>query len=130
MILNHAQSMHHRNYGDLDKCISVMERMIHHATDDNELIYQAKIGILKRSLNVGDREMTQPSGRKKFLINIMNDFNASNSKLHKLAHYESFCFHVSQLNLGNIYDLINESLPDDKKISRSFDTFDGGKNHV
>lgn len=103
----------HMRAGSVEKCICVMSRIVDEVIDDAELIYQAKLGLLKRELSVTDKESTQAVGRKKFMINILNRVSSSadreDLRIHLLADFRCFCFHVDNLRLAKKWDLIAES---------------------
>lgn len=117
-----AQALHHMTFGQVEKAIDVMCRLVPLVTDDNALIYQATLGVMPRDLNVKDSEATSAIGRKRFLINTLNRTvrlaaKPELDKKHALAEYRTFCFHAAQLGLGDIHALINESLPQSKQWS-------------
>lgn len=118
--LAHAQEMAHRNYGSVETCLEVMHRVIEKTSDDQDAVYQAKLGIL-RELRVGDKEATQESGRKKFLLNALSKVTRLNGSfdIHALAEFRCFCFHADQLGVGDCLALVNETMPTDKKFMES-----------
>lgn len=120
-MLTNAQEAQHKKYGDVEKCIHVMELLIDKIDMDPTLIYQAKLGIMKREISVSDTEMWQPIGRKKFLINILNSVVSSKhcecSRGFLLGRFRSFCFHAEELQLGKNIELVNQTMPVGNKIN-------------
>jgi len=118
--LTHVQGMAHRDHGSVEKCLEVMHRVIEKTIDDQDAVYQAKLGIL-RELKVGDKEATQESGRKKFLLNALSKVTRLNGSfdIHALAEFRCFCFHADQLGVGDCLALVNETMPTDKKFMES-----------
>ncbi|EQB0495886.1 hypothetical protein ACYAPA_003706 [Vibrio mimicus] len=122
------QELLHRDYGQVDKCIDVMCDLIHHATDDADLLFQAKNGLLKREIKVPDAEFSSASGRKLFLINILNNsvslknqfIDTSAIAIYILAYYRDFTFHLSKIDkqLGMI-ELMNKTLPAAKQLDEN-----------
>lgn len=113
----------HRDHGIAEKCLEVMERYIGRATDDLDLIFQVRLGMIKRDLNVPDNEAFLASGRKKFLINAFNSFNRQlneygegEHQLFAMASFRIFAFHVDRLGWAKALDLVNETLPENKRI--------------
>ncbi|MBJ6924465.1 hypothetical protein JG631_06135 [Vibrio cholerae] len=122
------QELLHRDYGEVDKCIDVMCDLIHYATDDADLLFQAKNGLLKREIKVPDAEFSSASGRKLFLINILNNsvslknqfIDTSAIGIYILAYYRDFTFHLSKIDkqLGMI-ELMNKTLPVEKQLDEN-----------
>ncbi|MCC3798295.1 hypothetical protein ACXHQB_23540 [Vibrio parahaemolyticus] len=119
------QELLHRYYGQVDKCIDVMCDLIHHATDDADLLFQAKNGLLKRDIKVPDSECSSKSGRQAFMINCLstsvslkNQFiDTSVIGLHILAFYRCFSFHLSKIDKQFcMVDLMNKTLPAEKQL--------------
>lgn len=117
--LTNEQAIAHRDHACVEKCIQVMHRAIAKAVDDQEKIYQAKLGILKE-LRVGDKEAVQDSGRKKFLLNALSKATSLSAeerfRIHVLAEFRCFCFHAGQLGIGDCLSLVNETMPTDERF--------------
>lgn len=119
------QDLLHRHHGQVDKCIDVMCDLIHHASDDTDLIFQAKNGLLKKDIKVPDSEWSSTSGRKTFMINCLSASVSLKTRLidtsviggHILAYYRCFSFHLSQIDKQfGMLELMNKTLPDDKQL--------------
>ncbi|HFQ5056288.1 TPA: hypothetical protein ACGU7J_001670 [Vibrio vulnificus] len=120
------QELLHRDYGQVEKCIDVMCDLINHATDDADLLFQAKNGLLKKEIKVPDSESSSSSGRKLFLINILNQsvslknqfIDTSVIGIHILANFRCFSFHLSKMDKQfNMLELMNKTLPTSKQIN-------------
>ncbi|OOE71728.1 hypothetical protein [Salinivibrio kushneri] len=117
--ITNEQAIAHRDHACVEKCIHVMHRIITKAIDDQDAIYQAKLGIL-RELRVGDKEATQESGRKKFLLNALSKATSLSEearfRIHVLAEFRCFCFHAHHLGVADCLSLVNETMPTDEKF--------------
>lgn len=122
------QELMHMRHGQVDKCIDVMCDLIHHASDDNDLIFQAKNGLLKKEIKVPDSEWSSAIGRKMFLINCLstsvslkNQFvDTSVIGIHILANFRCFSFHLSQIDKQfSMIELMNKTLPEEKQLDEN-----------
>ncbi|YP_009948770.1 hypothetical protein ACQ26_gp17 [Vibrio phage PV94] len=119
------QELMHMHHGQVDKCIDVMCDLIHHASDDNDLTFQAKNGLLKKDIKVPDSEWSTKDGRKLFMINLLcssvslkNQFvDTSVIAIHILANFRCFSFHLSQIDKQFLMlDLMNRTLAEEKQL--------------
>ncbi|WP_141239013.1 hypothetical protein [Vibrio cholerae] len=118
--------MMHIHHGSVDKCIDVMCELIHHATEDQDLIFQAKNGLLKKEIKVPDSECSTKNGRKIFLINCLNSAVSLKSRhldtgaadLAILATFRCFSFHLAKVDVRiGMIELINKTLPENKQLN-------------
>lgn len=113
MSLSNEYQRIHRDNGDIDACFDVMHQLIHFATDDQELINLAKKGEMK-NITVADKEMSEDSGRKKFMLNLLNICTERRSMPERYGHlradFRCFCFHASRIGLGGEFELVERTM--------------------
>lgn len=97
--LTHSQELHHRDHGDVDKCIDIMHQLIERLPIDPEQKMRATLGALGR-LNIADKESTQPQGRHKFMLAALDKVVRLAGRplftAHLLAEFRTFMYHAQQ----------------------------------